>query len=505
MYNIDNINRDFAVMASIIESVLHKPAHGMEELKERYIRAKEHLFPFFDENGMRIEVMQGEGIGSAEFEPILQNAINKVSEGLNANRIEFEYLSYRNLIYGIREFGYNFMEDLIAGKILQEVYIYGNRFAQDARIGKALNAWLIGRMANVAFDSYGKFNSKADLDTITEIGNLACSWIRDGLQTSASKVYISINPLDYLMMSDHCTYTSCHSFLKQGCYHAGTVSYMLDPVTIVGYTANNWDRIGRTYRNMVSCEDTLMPHKNWRQLVHLDLDHKSAIFGREFADHNASYAKYLRKITGHFLQEYSGDIAEKWIMASCGYGATEGTQEEKDDNIESDSYFSHVAGETWEYDDGYRAMITLKSGSSPAINVGSDSIVCPICGSRRDSSDTEQSDTLLCPSCGNRVCDNCGCIISSNHYNIDGQQLCDDCYQEIYTQCNNCDYNIRREDAMEYNYDSYCPDCFNEYFFACPDCGEVTRKRNAYFIDGELYCESCYNERTEDEDEASGS
>ena len=52
---------------------------------------------------------------------------------------------------------------------------------------------------------------------------------------SSGNVGISINPMDYLLVSSHTTgWRSCHNIIN-GEYRTGGISYMLDKVSLVGY------------------------------------------------------------------------------------------------------------------------------------------------------------------------------------------------------------------------------------------------------------------------------
>lgn len=77
------------------------------------------------------------------------------------------------------------------------------------------------------------------------------------------KFFISVNPLDYLTMSFGVNWASCHTIDKQnrrhmdnsysGQYCGGTMSYMLDEVSIITYVHNTMPEnyeTGKVYRNM---------------------------------------------------------------------------------------------------------------------------------------------------------------------------------------------------------------------------------------------------------------
>ncbi|MBQ4155309.1 MAG: hypothetical protein IJD90_00720, partial [Clostridia bacterium] len=77
------------------------------------------------------------------------------------------------------------------------------------------------------------------------------------------KFFISVNPLDYLTMSFGVNWASCHTIDREnrrrmdnsysGAYCGGTMSYMLDHVSIVTYVHNTMPEsyeTGKVYRNM---------------------------------------------------------------------------------------------------------------------------------------------------------------------------------------------------------------------------------------------------------------
>lgn len=78
---------------------------------------------------------------------------------------------------------------------------------------------------------------------------------------------ISVNPIDYLLMSNGNSWASCHTINLDnenpnnydGCYCGGTVSYMLDKVSLVYYT------VDRNYDTNIEREEKLT-----RQMFHYD-------------------------------------------------------------------------------------------------------------------------------------------------------------------------------------------------------------------------------------------
>lgn len=74
------------------------------------------------------------------------------------------------------------------------------------------------------------------------------------------KFYISVNPIDYLTMSNGRSWNSCHKV--GGGWFGGTVSYMLDSVSIITFVFNetptDFANEGKIYRNMFHYKDGVL-------------------------------------------------------------------------------------------------------------------------------------------------------------------------------------------------------------------------------------------------------
>ena len=74
------------------------------------------------------------------------------------------------------------------------------------------------------------------------------------------KFYISVNPIDYLTMSNGRSWHSCHAF--NGGYFGGTVSYMLDQVSLITFVfddvPSSFATEGKIYRNMFHYKDGVL-------------------------------------------------------------------------------------------------------------------------------------------------------------------------------------------------------------------------------------------------------
>ncbi len=72
---------------------------------------------------------------------------------------------------------------------------------------------------------------------------------------------ISLNPLDYLTMSNGVSWHSCHNLGPSGCYKGGTLSYMLDKTSIITYVVselgNPLHETPKFYRQMFHYDNNL--------------------------------------------------------------------------------------------------------------------------------------------------------------------------------------------------------------------------------------------------------
>lgn len=89
------------------------------------------------------------------------------------------------------------------------------------------------------------------------------------------KAVVSIDPIDYLTMSENKSgWRSCHAL--DGEYRTGTLAYMVDESTMIGYV--------KTSEDVVINNDKLVPYSNktWRQVVVVNKGLDFSIQGRQY-------------------------------------------------------------------------------------------------------------------------------------------------------------------------------------------------------------------------------
>ena len=113
--------------------------------------------------------------------------------------------------------------------------------------------------------------------------------------------------------------------------------------------------------------------------------------------------------------------------------------------------------------------------------------VCCICDEELD-----EDSAFYCEDCGDHMCDDHAYWIDNN-----SMYVCERCYENDYSRCDNCDENTHNNDMTWYGNNVYCDDCYCELIATCHECGEECRKDEMSLIDNEWHCDDCYSDLIE--------
>lgn len=320
--------------------------------------------------------------------------------------------------------------------------------------------------------------------------------------TYKKELYISLNPLDYLTSSWLNTTSSCHDFsagyhLKEVCgrtttqsyhgqYMSGTISYMLDGVTVVVYTKadeNKYDKYTKEKR----CLFFVGEDKLGQSRLYPD--------GRDGGDN--SLAGQFREIVQRIVAEIF-DVPNYWTLKKGNspyydWSCSEGTH-----------YRDYTA-----YDD---VNISFLKGSENEnkLHIG-HSPICVECGVEFNS-----GDTLTCCDDENGRCEECGDRLSeydyvdaTDRYGTTHYFCCDACaesagyiyaydsygyghYRErcdVFCDDANCEYYISEDfdfiTTTDGNHYRDAETALSEGYDYCEDIGEWT---DDYWTDGDGNC-----------------
>lgn len=282
---------------------------------------------------------------------------------------------------------------------------------------------------------------------------------------------LSLNPLDYLTMSFGNSWASCHTIDKnnkrgmpnsyEGMYSSGTMSYMLDPSSIVFYT------VDEAYNGT---EYFLQP-KICRQMYHWGND--KLVQGRLYPQDNDGcgtiYSEYRAIVQDIIATVF--DIPNLWTIR-------------KGTDAASEYIYSHGTHyRDYENFDNCTLSILKGSDNHEYINVGAYPI-CIKCGDEHG-----EQGNICC--CGGRICDKCGCVIEDEE---DGVWLGDNFYcTDCCSWCSFCEEYHRRGETYIEGYGWVCDDCLDDHFTYCEECNTWVHNDCSTYIEetDEYICDTC--------------
>lgn len=292
---------------------------------------------------------------------------------------------------------------------------------------------------------------------------------------------LSIAPIDLWTQSIGHNWHSCHD-IRNGCYRAGSTSYVLDSSTVILYTVEKKLKSGR-YEEMGKIN---------RQLFHFG--ENMILQGRLYpqtcdsSDFNDDYATYRAIVQLIYAKAFN--IPNLWTVSKGG---------------DSTRLYHYYTGNG--YDDlayNYNGQLSVSkykyaTGEIPKIHVG-EYAKCLCCGEEMESDIT---DGMFCHECGETYeysCDNCG-----DGFNEDDDDVVifDIGYSTAHYCCPGCARKAGYEWAVDserwLSQDEAYYDEYTEEYFEYTDCMINTEEGYCYMNeynaeqDGNVYCENVNN------------
>ena len=364
------------------------------------------------------------------------------------------------------------------------------------------------------------------------------------------KLIFSVHPLDYLSMSHGDNWDSCHSIKNRGCYMGGTLSYLMDGVSIICYTlpsnatAPYW-RNGKISRQMFMWDGektflqsrmypdyTKYPQrtedyrKAFEKIIGEDTYREISASGKltnvdgytHYPDYN--YSQYNTKL---YTALSEGDvqplkIGHMAICPKCGkyhnaHGNIccydEATCDNRYNTVSAQNLYyecavshdlsvngeiNHNDGKFYKYQYVSYCTVCGKKiyGIPYEIEDYSDAI-CDDCFERYLHAPTDQQERYYCDGYDEYkipLFDGdpiyCGSYVYCPDYIDEHMTKCDCCGEYEY---NEDTYSVRRKDG---SWDTVCEYCRDNETFICDECGECHYTDEEHEYDGGWFCDECY-------------
>jgi hypothetical protein len=253
---------------------------------------------------------------------------------------------------------------------------------------------------------------------------------------------LSIHPLDYMTMSDnHYDWSSCMSWLEDGCYKRGTLEMMNSSVVFVAYLKGE--------EPFTPCNGVEWNNKKWRQLFIADERLIASIKGYPY--NNEALENEVMSWFKELAFERAGIVYQ-----SINYEYKKNTtssiihlMDRPEDTCVYVSFSTDVM-----YND-----FGCNGGIGHKIAFGQKFLDEEVV--------TGQQYNLYLNYSGDSYCLGCGTPSYQLWYSNEGQLFCDECEGRCCT-CDNCDGHFSEDDLIYFNGNWYCPDCFEDATFCDP-------------------------------------
>lgn len=326
---------------------------------------------------------------------------------------------------------------------------------------------------------------------------------------------ISLNPVDYLLMSNGNSWRSCHYIGDDchdaGCYSSGTISYMLDSTSIIfftvdgGYEGNNISTEPKIQRQVFAYNDgrilqsRLYPQCNDCGATDTYTDIRN-VMQKVIADCLNLPNLWVKKKGANGVKHgYGATCYPDWDCQSnlCSVSTIKGLEDERrDDIIVGAAPICIWCGDTH----GEDSYISCCGGSA---------YTCTCCGYSIDEDDVFWiDDEPYCNECVSycECCDEYHRADDMIWISSESRDVCRGCVHDYYVVCEHCGEYVYEDDAeCDENGRTYCSQCASEYIATCAECGCVINLEydEVREVNGKLVCEDCADtveEGTEEEE-----
>lgn len=286
---------------------------------------------------------------------------------------------------------------------------------------------------------------------------------------------ISLNPVDYLLMSNGNSWRSCHYIgddaSDSGCYSSGTISYMLDQHSIIFYTVDA-DFNGVCIESAPKISRQVFGYNDFQLLQSRLYPQNNDIGAR---DTYTDIRNIMQKVVADCLAAPNRWIKKRVQNVVHGYGATCYPDWDCQSNLCSTSILRGKENDDLE---------PIELGATP---------ICIECGythNCEESINCCNNHKYICEYCGNGIDEDEVCWIGDHPY-------CNDCV----TYCECCgEYELNDEATWIESEDRYvCRDCLDRYYLYCDDCGEYYDRDRMNYLENldKCVCNDCFEDYTQ--------
>ncbi len=91
-------------------------------------------------------------------------------------------------------------------------------------------------------------------------------------------------------------------------------------------------------------------------------------------------------------------------------------------------------------------------------------------------------------------CSYCGCEIEGDPLEVEGEMLCEDCYDNETFSCDCCGERFMGRNAVSDENTMICQRCYNNHYHRCETCSCLIHDNDVYWNGDYPYCSECYRD-----------
>jgi hypothetical protein len=287
---------------------------------DNWAHSKAHLYRMFG-NQLRIETEVDNNVPDSEYRN-------------DFDSFERNYLTSQPRTILFLFFIRNFLnkEEVLKNELTRDITFYGMKFQTGMKISRVISKLVPADLVDQLQTAYSMFLQKFN---------------------GKGRAVVSIHPIDYLTMSENSNgWRSCHAL--DGEYRAGTLAYMLDEGSTIGYVANSkfekrytvWSE-GQRNTNTMSIDN-----KSWRQVVLFKVPRYQselenyipfAIQSRQYPAIINAYSNAVSKLISECMSKYFNDIFD--VKKKINVGLLQSFQENSDNPV----WYNDIYHSSFEY------------------------------------------------------------------------------------------------------------------------------------------------------------
>lgn len=261
---------------------------GLEQLLEEWAEQKVNLYKLF---GNQLKIEKEIDISKEKLKEIQEQTGNS-EEGLQ-NYYANEFSTFKQNIYELSPVIYNMFNNAFNWEEIKSQVPDVDRYVISAQYREGFFKRDKETM------SFSTLMHKAFLSNDVDVE--VSKYLQKISGNIKGKVYVSIDPFDFVTMSmNRSNWSSCHSLhscgsnedgVEVGCYSAGIFSYMCDNVSAIAFKTD-----GEEYKYEFNNRSIMAESKNWRQMIFIHPEREYFIASRQYPYKTEIIAKIIREM-----------------------------------------------------------------------------------------------------------------------------------------------------------------------------------------------------------------